>query len=309
MCNTKPNTSFLSCLIAFVALIALPLSAAAYPPEIEGATVEVYKTIGDVELNAWIFNPPKHKSSASAPAILFYFGGGWRGGSPTQFENQAKFLAARGMVAILIDYRVLSRHGVPARDCVKDAKSAIRWVRQNAARLGVDPDRIVASGGSAGGHLAASTSTLPKYDEKSEDLSVSSVPNAAALFNPATVLAPHPSLPEFPEEKLEELKQRMGVEPKTLSPYHNVKKGVPPTIIFHGTNDTTVPYETANFFYEKMKEMGNKCELVAYKGAGHGFFNHGRSNNVYYADTLMRLDAFLVSLGYLDPMPEVKHLK
>lgn len=281
-----------------------------YPPEIDGATVEVYKTVGDVELQVWIFTHSKHKPSHSAPAIVFFFGGGWNGGSPSQFENQAKYLAARGMVAVLVDYRVRSRQGVKVHSCVSDAKSAIRWVRANADRLGVDPDRIVSSGGSAGGHLAASVGVLPEYDEPDEDSSVSSVPNASALFNPALVLAPVEGLPPIPEERMKSLRTRMGVEPETLSPFHNLRKGIVPTIIFHGTDDKTVPFSSAKAYYEKTKQLGNRCELVAYEGAGHGFFNHGGSNNTYYSDTLMRLDAFLVSLGYLDPLPsKVEHLK
>ncbi len=304
-----PKFLFLSLLVMLALSCLAPLSAFTYPPEIEKATVEVYKTVGDVELKVWILTPEEHKAANPVPAIVFYFGGGWRGGSPEQFEEQAKYLAGRGMVAILVDYRVSSRHGTLANVCVSDAKSAIRWVRKNASRLGVDPDRIVAAGGSAGGHLAAAVATLPMYDEPGEDLSVGSVPNATALFNPATVLAPGPGLPEFPEGKLEDLKKRMGAKLETMSPYHNVKKGIVPTIIFHGANDTTVPYATAEVFYKKMKQSGNRCELVAYKGAGHGFFNHGRNNNKYYADTLARLDAFLVTLGYLDSLPEVDHLK
>jgi acetyl esterase len=269
-----------------------------YPPELPGAKVEVYKTVGDTKLNLYIYEPKGHKASDKTPAIVFFFGGGWTGGSPTQFENQCKYLAERGMVAITADYRVASRQQVKAVSCVADAKSAIRYVRQNAVKLGIDPDRLAAGGGSAGGHIAACTGVIKGFDEVGEDAKISSVPNALALFNPAVVLAPVEGLP-VDEAKITSLAGRMGVEPKQLSPYHNVASGAPPTIVFHGKADTTVPYQTAELFAKAMTAAGNKCQLVGYEGQAHGFFNHGRGNNEYYDKTVAELDKFLVGLGYL----------
>src|SRR6185503_1822467 len=119
-----------------------------------------------------------HKPTDKSPAIVFFFGGGWTNGSPGQFEEHCKHLGSRGLVAITADYRVASRQQVKAVSCVADAKSAIRYVRKEAARLGIDPDRIVAGGGSAGGHIAACTGTIDGFDEAGEDKSISSVPNA-----------------------------------------------------------------------------------------------------------------------------------
>lgn len=297
-----------ACITLLIACI--PLGAQpSYPPEIEDAAMEVYKSVDGVDLQLWIKNPPGHKPDKPVPAIVFFFGGGWRSGSPTQFVEQADWLAGRGMVAVLVDYRVSSRHGVPARDCVSDAKSAIRYVRKHAGRLGIDPDRIVAGGGSAGGHLAAAVATLADFDAPSDDLSFSAVPNALALFNPAVVLAPIEGSMELDAERITELEQRMGVDPQAVSPYHHVRRGLPPTIIFHGKNDTTVPFLTVSLFQEKMAANGNRCELTAYEGAGHGFFNFGRENNIHFIDSMNRLDAFLVSLKYLVPGPEVEVVK
>lgn len=269
-----------------------------YPPDLPGAKVEVYKTVGDTKLNLYIYEPKGHKAGDKTPAIVFFFGGGWTGGSPTQFENQCKYLAERGMVAITADYRVASRQQVKAVSCVADAKSAIRYVRQNAVKLGIDPDRLAAGGGSAGGHIAACAGVIKGFDEAGEDAKISSVPNALALFNPAVVLAPVEGLP-VDEAKITSLAGRMGVEPKQLSPYHNVASGAPPTIVFHGKADTTVPYQTAELFAKAMTAAGNKCQLVGYEGQAHGFFNHGRGNNEYYDKTVAELDKFLVGLGYL----------
>ncbi len=271
-----------------------------YPPVFEGVSTEVYKTVGDVNLPLYIFEPSGGPKS-NRPAIVFFFGGGWSGGTPAQFENQCRHLAARGMVAITADYRVASRHDVNPTHCVADAKSAIRWVRANAQRLGIDPQRIAAGGGSAGGHLAAATATISQFEEAGEKLEISSVPNAVVLFNPAVVLAPLEGLVlegftrDVPDRK-------WGADPRELSPAHHVVAGTPPTIIFHGRNDSTVPYATAEAFQRAMQAKGNRCDLVGYEGQGHGFFNFGNEKG-RYEETVAAMDEFLVSIGWLPERP------
>ncbi len=267
--------------------------AGGYPPTIEGTKSETYRKVGDTELKVWIFDSRQKMTERPLPAIVFFFGGGWTGGSPTQFEPQSRHFAARGMVAIVADYRVKSRQDAKPADCVSDAKACVRWVRANAVRLGIDPDRIVVAGGSAGGHLAASVATLPGLDDAKDDKSVPCLPNALVLYNPGTVMAPFPGL-DLKGFGAGLDKARFGCEPTEISPIHHVKKGTPPTIIFHGKADTTVPYATVEKFAEVMKAAGNRCELVGYEGQPHGFFNKAK-----YAETLAATDAFLVSLGYI----------
>ena len=266
--------------------------AGGYPPTIEGTKSETYRKVGDTELKVWIFEPAT-KATKPLPAIVFFFGGGWVGGSPTQFEPQSRHLASRGMIAIVADYRVKTRQDAKPADCVSDAKACVRWVRANAARLGIDPQRIAVGGGSAGGHLAASTATLPGLDPSQDDKSVSCIPDALVLFNPGTVMAPFPGL-DLKGFGAGLDKAKFGCEPTEISPLHHVKKGTPPTIIFHGKADTTVPYATVEKFTEVMKAAGSRCELIGYEGQPHGFFNKAK-----YAETLAATDAFLVSLGYL----------
>ena len=270
-----------------------------YPPALPGAQVEVNKRIGDVVLRAYIYNPKGHQRGADRPVALFFFGGGWANGTPSQFMPHCKHLASRGMVAITLDYRVASRHQVKAISCVRDAKSAVRWVRQNQQRLGVDPKRVLVSGGSAGGHIAACTAVLEKFDEETEDRNVASRPNALALFNPALVLAPIRGEQPLDEKRSANLENRLGVAPVELSPYHHVRRGLPPTIIFHGQADTVVPFKTAQQYKDKARQLGNRCQLVGYPGQSHGFFNQSRGAKGRYHETVQSLDAFLVSLGYL----------
>jgi acetyl esterase len=271
----------------------------ATPKELEADKIEIYKSIDGVDLKAYVFLPKDHQATDHRPAMVFFFGGGWTNGSPGQFVEQCKHLAARGMVAITADYRVASRHGVKAVSCVTDAKSAIRWTRKNAEKLGIDPERIAAGGGSAGGHIAACTGLLDEFDEPTEDLAISSKPNAMALFNPALVLAEIEGESDRDTKRLADLSARLGVEPKQLSPFHHVGPNQPPTIIFHGIADTTVPYQTAEKFTAAMKAEGNDCELVGYESQGHGFFNFGRGDGIGYTQTLAKLDQFLERIGYL----------
>lgn len=277
-----------------------------YPAEMPGARVEVYRQVGDVKLDAFIFEPSGHTANDARPVALFFFGGGWRGGTPGQFRPQCTALAQRGMVAISFDYRVMSRHGVFPDDCLRDAKAAVRWVRANAQRLGIDPQRIAVGGESAGGHLAAAVAMVPGFDD-GENLQVSSMPNALLLFNPGVVLSPvkdHPDL--LSAEKIAELRNRTNGKPEEIEPYRFIRTGLPPSIIIHGKNDQSVPFPTVELFVQAMITAGNRCELKAYEGQPHGFFNPGRGTGEpraeaarYYYKTLSEVDRFLVSLGYL----------
>jgi acetyl esterase/lipase len=281
-----------------------PRAGRGYPPAIEADAVEVYKTVGDVELRIWIFKPEGHKPEDKRPAIVFFFGGGWTGGSPTQFEPQCQYLASRGMVAMTADYRVRSRHGVKVPQCIEDAKSAVRWVRRNADRLGIDPERVAAGGGSAGGHLAAATGLIAGFDAPGEDKSISAVPDAMVLFNPAAALAPFDGARPMTDERLARLKDRVGDDPKSVSPAHHVGPGAPPAIMFFGTDDFLL--DGARWMQKRMKEEGNRCELLTWEGLAHGFFNKGRHGDKPFVETMQATDKFLASLGWLEGEPTIK---
>ncbi len=282
-------------IIFLVCITTTLLSAAQRRNRTQEVTIKpilvVYKTIGEVELKLHIFLPPERQVKEPLPAIVFFFGGGWVGGTPTQFYHQCDYFASRGMVAISAEYRVKNRHGTTPFECVADGKSAIRWVRANAARLGVNPNKIAAGGGSAGGHVAACTGVIEGLDEESEDRNISSRPNALVLFNPGVDLI-ELSKKRRSDERFNRVKE--------ISPLQHVKKDVPPCIIFHGTADRTVSFESVERFSKAMKEAGNVCQLVPFEGKGHGFFNYGRDkDNSSFKQTVRAADEFLTSLGYL----------
>lgn len=256
----------------------------------------LYKTVGDVKLQLHIFEPANHKTADKRPAIVFFFGGGWVGGSPSQFYPHCRYFASRGMVAISAEYRVKNRDGTTPYECVKDGKSAIRWVRMHAPELGIDPDRIAAAGGSAGGHVAAATGTVKKFEEPSEDNSISSKPNALVLFNPVFDNGPG----GYGHDRVQEHWQ-------DFSPMHNIDKDTSPTIVFLGTQDKLIPVSTAEKYRDLMKQADRRCDLHLYEGQPHGFFNYRDGKSTYYYQTVIEADRFLASLGYLKGEPTLKN--
>jgi len=275
------------------ASVLLGFAAPAYAQDQPKEAVKpfTYKKTKQADLAIHVHFPPDWKKDDKRPVIVFFFGGGWTSGKVEQFEPHASYLASRGMVAARADYRVKSRHDVTPDACVEDAKSAVRWLRQNAAMLGIDPDRIVASGGSAGGHIAACTA-CPGLDAEGEDVKVSSKPNALILFNPVLEFDGVPDLMSRINND-----EKLG---KALSPTLHLAKDTPPTLLFYGKDDKLL--KQGEEFMAKSKEVGHKGDMFLADGVGHGFFN----KSPWKEKTLLRADEFLESLGYLKGKPTIK---
>jgi len=254
----------------------------------------VYKKVGRMQLKLHVFEPKDRSSEKRLPAIVFFFGGGWVGGSPSQFFPQSDYLASRGMVAISAEYRTKKNGGATPFECVKDAKSAMRYVRAHADELGVDPEKIASGGGSAGGHLAAATGTVKGLEPEGEDTTINSRPAAMVLFNPVYDNGPggygH---------------NRVGDRYKEISPLHNIGPHTPPAIVFFGTEEKLVARATAERFQAEMKKLGIRSDLHYYEGQAHGFFNYGRANNAYFIKTMREADKFLAALGFLTGEPQL----
>lgn len=258
-----------------------------------------YKTVtgkggAPTELTLRIFLPKGHQPTDRRAAAVFFHGGGWYSGTPDHFYPQSRYLALRGMVAISVEYRTINAFGTTPKECVKDGKSAMRWVRAHAEELGIDPSKIVAGGGSAGGHIAAATALVDAFDEEGEDTPVSCRPAALLLFNPVFDNGPggfaHGLVQPYWRE---------------ISPIEHIDGETPPTFVVLGTEDKYVPVETARRFERLMKENGRRCELHLYEGKEHGFYNLWVSRK-FLADTMLRMDRFLASLGYVDGKPALQ---
>lgn len=207
-----------------------------------------------------------------APAVVFFHGGAWRMGSREQFLPQCRELAANGTFGITAGYRLVSEaNGLSPVDCAQDAAEAVGWVRDRAAQLGIDPGRIAAGGGSAGGQLAAAVAAM------GIEL------GALVLFNPALGPDGSPRLRFLGE----------------ACPDWDVSDRFPPTLVQHGTADSVVPIEHSRVFAERMRSLGRPCRLVEYDGMPHAFFNHPAPEGRYEA-TVHEMQRFLASLGLLD---------
>jgi len=224
----------------------------------------VYRKVGERELRLFVFEPPGFRPGDRRPCFLAIHGGGWGGGKPAWTHKLASWFARRGMVGMSLEYRLYNRKaGVSVADCVRDARSAVRYLRAHAAGLGIDPEKIVASGVSAGGHLAAGTALFDGIDEAGEDGAVSSRPAALVLFCP--VLDTSAQGYGF---------RKTGGQWETLSAILRMRPGVPPTLVFHTKADTVVPYNGSVAFAGAMTREGNLCELISYEEGKHCLMTH-----------------------------------
>jgi acetyl esterase len=251
----------------------------------------LYKTTPQGELRLHVFYPPGWKATDKRPVIVFFFGGGWRNGSYTQFVPQSEYFASRGLVAISADYRIESKHKTTPDKCVEDAKSAVRYVRANAAKLGIDPDKLIAGGGSAGGHLAACTALVDGFNA-ADDPKAPCRPNALVLYNPALnlTLLKDRAIPGADGQDVA----------RAISPTLYLSKSAPPAVIFFGTGDRMLAMGTE--YASKAKGLGVRAELYTAADQPHGFFNRSPWLEATTAET----DRFLASLGYLTGDPTVK---
>lgn len=251
---------------------------------IEPTRSVVYKKVSGLDLVLHIFEPEGFKVTDKRPCFLIIHGGGWSGMEPRRMFPFAEHCAKLGMVGISVQYRLSSKHtDFTVFDCVKDARSSMRYVRAHAAELGIDPQKIIASGGSAGGHLAAATALFDGVNEDTDDLKVSPVPNALVLLFPVI----DTSTEGYGNAKI-------GARWQEISPLHHVRSGVPPTILFHGTADTATPFKGAKAFHEAMLKAGNRCELDVNEGGVHGYLMRTRE---LFDDTMRKTEVFLTSIG------------
>lgn len=251
----------------------------------------VYKTVDSVELKMNIYYPDDFCKEKQYPAIVFFFGGGWYNVNSEQFLPHALVLNKMGMVAILADYRTMKISGVSPKDCISDARSAMRYIRMHSDKLNIDSKKIAASGGSAGGHLAIATAVIESFDDESDNKEINPVPDALVLFNPVLDNGP---VGGYAYNKVKEYY-------KEFSPAHNIKRMMPPTLVMIGTKDKLIPVETILRFQNNMNEHGNICDVYLYSGQGHGFFNYKKEgSNKYYYRTLDDMVAFLKNYNFIN---------
>ena len=274
-------------------LLSLVLAAlilpSAHAERVSGPAGKVYsyKEVDGVKREMEIYFPKGHDASAKpVPGIILFHGGGWGGGSRDAFSYQCDYFASRGLVAATVTYRLAKKGEVTElkegqsrkRICIPDAKSAIRWFKQHAGELGVDPKRIITGGGSAGGHISLIATTNPGLNDPKDPEGYDTSVAAYVLFNPA-LSADDASDPD-------------------VDFLQTIKPEMPPAIAFFGTKDGWLKgWDPAFAKWSALR--GANVEVQYAEGQGHAFFN-----SQLWADlTLAAADRFLTKLGFLEGEP------
>lgn len=235
---------------------------------------------GEIEIH---FPAGHDPAKARVPGIIMFHGGGWTSGNRMQFRYLCEYFASRGLVAATASYELapknrkgLNLEGSHKRICIIDAKSAIRWYKQNAEQLGIDPERIIAGGGSAGGHIALLATTNPGLNDPNDDLNVDTSVVAYLLFNPAVTVE----------------------KDSQVNLLDHIDKDFPPAIMFWGSEDPWLRGWTPVYNEIKAREI-DSIQFWEAQGQTHAFFNKQPWLDV----TIAQADRFLIELGLLDGEP------
>ncbi len=270
-----------------------PIGEARDKEILKDGQVHVYRNTPQGEVQAHLYFPPDGAAAESnRPVVVFFHDGFWDSAMPTQFVPHCLHFASRGAVAIAAETRISSKNGTGPVEALEDARELIRWIRRNAQMLGIDPKKI-AVGGAGGGAWLALLTSMPKDKEMPSEDGVECRAQAVLLFSALLNTTPKgQGASRFPD----------GKTAKKLSPSSQVRRKLPPMILFHGKNDRVTPLSEAQRFARRLRWRGNVCELVDYDKADHSFFNFNVSH-LHFELTVGAADRFLVERGILAQAP------
>jgi acetyl esterase len=236
----------------------------------------IYKKAGEKELELYLFQPADLKPGEKRPAILYIHGGGWVNGEPAVHAMECVHFTKQGLVTATIRYRLLGKGAASPADCLADAKSALRYLRSHAAELQIDPGRIAAAGGSAGGHLAAALAIVEGFDDPQDDAKVSCKPDLLILHYPVIDLLDG-------WKGGAEVCRKAGIDPKAFSPAQARLASMPPTIVLAGSEDPVSTVATNKRFTKRMRQAKREVELFTFAGKAHELFKRHPADKHYQA--------------------------
>lgn len=267
---------------------------------------EIFKVRDGVEMH--YFAPSTPRVPGENVAHFYIHGGGWKGGNPTGTYRWARYLAEHGVSAFTLKYRLASEtKGTKPTICLEDTKSGMRWIRANAEKLGIAPERIAVSGNSAGGHLAAALATIEGYNHSDDDLSVATMPNLLLLGSPVLDNGPGgygngwnrllPNQTSY-DYRIKDFWQ-------DFSPMHNLNDELPDTLVIMGDSDPLIKMSSMQVFGHGVVDAGSEFEWWIFPRKGHGLNSQAKS---YLTPELMHIYytyfKFLAKQDYLDaPLP------
>jgi len=268
----------------------------------------VYGTAGagGRDLRCDVYTPPGVEAGSAAPCVILVHGGSWRSGDKTQLRGYGILLGRAGYVCVAPEYRLLGEAPWPAQ--IHDVKAAIRWVRASAAELGVDPARIAIEGNSAGAHLAlvaAGTPGRPELEGDGGHAGVSTAVAAVAAIYPPTLFFDARTAHSKGALPLIALAEGDAETAKLASPVHHVSAEFPPTMLAHGTNDTTVPVSASIRMYEELVDAGVPVDLHLYAEQPHAFDAQPSFGRQLAAEMLLFLDRYVPAPAAVETAAEV----
>jgi acetyl esterase/lipase len=235
----------------------------------------VVGTGGGRELKADVYAPPAGTSNGAG--VLLVHGGGWRSGDRSQLRGYGILLGRIGYTCVACEYRLAGAlpdaSGATWPAQIHDVKAALRWMRANSGRLGIDPAKIAVSGNSAGGHLSlmlAGTQDVEEYEGEGGNAGAGTgVAACIAFYGPALLGRPGAALSDV-------VRTLLGGDPTdaqtaAASPITHVSASWPPTMLITGNRDELVPDESSFYMYRALVDAGAKAELHVYEGAPHAF--------------------------------------
>src|SRR5436190_10579234 len=240
---------------------------------------------GDIDLKLDIYRPPAEVKPKGMATIHFH-GGGFTGGNKESLSERVKPYAALGYVAIAAQYRLAGQAGYPA--LVHDAKAAIRWVRANAVKLGIESPRIGVVGYSAGGYHAlftAGTGDRPEFEGNGGNAGAGTQVAVCLAYYPATNINGS-MLPAGSDDAAK----------RAANATTYVVEGFPPTVVFHGMKDVTIPIESSQRLVQQLRDVKVPVEFHAYEGVPHAF-----DNNPEFAVLSAQLSDFFIDRHVLNP--------
>lgn len=298
------------CACACILSLSLPVAAQHLTVYDIGASYEwvrSYKNAGGENLSLFAFYP-EERDGGGRTAVVFFHGGGWVSGNPSYFFPHCQYFAKRGAVAFSVQYRLADKKEIEGLkqvgDCIADCKSALRYIRVNSEKFGIDPNRIAVAGDSAGGHLAAALGLIDGFDDPADNLDVSGSPQACVCFNPVADLNYEVIYNGI--FAIEPVTDEARALAASFSPVANVRKGAPPMLVMHGSDDTVVPVEQARRLTDAMTKAGNRCDLIVLEGAPHAFAINWAGTEETIVRSLREMDRFLISLGMLQGKPTIE---
>jgi len=297
----------------------------------------LYREIGDARLHLHMFYPEGHAPGQKRPVMLFFHGGGFNGNA-RQFYAQADYFSHRGAVAIAVEYRQPAKYDNHPIECIRDGAAAVRYVREQAEDLGIDPAKVIVGGGSSGGLIAAVLAASTDFaEEPGANTAISSRPDLCISYNGGTRLTPmteedHRHLearyPEYSAAEQAAGKIDWSEYADRICPSAVADERHPPTILLFGSEDQG--RYPARLLDDKLAELRVPCRFFTFDRVGHGFFNHRiwlpyalakdeitrkryetmenpRETfwNPYFVETCRLVDAILVEYGYLEGSPDI----